>query len=105
MRKGSKHSEETKQLLRTLRLKRGMPAHIGKILSDRKLGEKNPRSILTTDKVLQIKKLWSTGNYTPTILGAKFGVARQTITDIVKGRTWKHIALEEEYQERKVSSI
>lgn len=60
-----------------------------KKLSDTKLGEVNPNHKLREEQVKEIKKLWTTNNYSTTILGEKFGVKRQTIADIVYGRTWK----------------
>lgn len=62
-----------------------------KKLSDTKLGEINPQHKLKTEQVIEIKKLWETKEYTTTSLGEKFGVKRQTIADIVYGRTWKHV--------------
>jgi len=62
-----------------------------KKLSDTKLGEINPKHKLKTNQVREIKKMWLTGNYSTARLGEQFGVKRQTIADIVYGRTWKHI--------------
>lgn len=62
-----------------------------KKLSDTKLGELNPQHKLNVGKVIEIKKLWSYGFYTTASLGEKFGIKRQTIADIVYGRTWKQV--------------
>jgi len=62
-----------------------------KKLSDGKLGELNPQHKLKTEQVIEIKKLWNIGTYTTTSLGESFGVKRQTIADIVYGRTWKQV--------------
>lgn len=62
-----------------------------KKLSDTKLGEINPQHKLKTEQVIEIKKLWATGIYTTTYLGEKFKISRQSIADIVYGRTWKHL--------------
>lgn len=62
-----------------------------KKLSDTKLGEINPQHKLKSEQVIEIRRLWATGNYSCVVLGEKFGVKRQTITDIVYGRTWKHL--------------
>lgn len=62
-----------------------------KKLSDTKLGESNPQHKLKAEQVIEIKQLWTTGNYSCVILHEMFGVKRQTISDIVHGRTWKHI--------------
>lgn len=60
-------------------------------LSVTKEGEKNPQHKLKKEQVQEIKALWGKGNYTTTTLGLKYGVGRQTIADIVYGRTWKHL--------------
>jgi hypothetical protein len=65
-------------------------------LSFSKIGETNPQSKLTEDKVIKIKELWNTGYYSTTVLGGKFGVSRQSIADIVYGRTWKYLDKNEE---------
>lgn len=62
-----------------------------KKLSDTKAGELNPQHKLKAEQVVEIRRLWTTKIYTTTTLGEKFGVGRQTIADIVYGRTWKHI--------------
>lgn len=62
-----------------------------KKLSDTKLGELNPRHKLIESQVIEIRRLWETKIYTAQSLGDKFGVKRQTITDIVYGRTWKYL--------------
>lgn len=63
----------------------------GKKLSDTKIGEFNPQHKLKAEQVKEIKKLWSTGTYTTATLGEKFSISRQSIADIVYGRTWKHV--------------
>lgn len=67
-----------------------------KKLSDTKLGETNPQAKLTEEKVILIKQLWKTGRYTTTTLGEKFNMSRQSINDIVRNRTWKHINIEDD---------
>lgn len=62
-----------------------------KKLSDTKLGEINPQHKLKTEQVIEIKELWSTGIYTTASLGEKYKISRQSIADIVYGRTWKHV--------------
>jgi len=62
-----------------------------KKLSNKKIGELNPSHKLTIENVIEIKKLWSLGDYTTTSLGKKFNISRQSIADIVYGRTWKHL--------------
>jgi hypothetical protein len=65
--------------------KKGRSKHIGP------RGEKAGASKLTTEQVLKIRKLYQSGNLTLTKLGDKFGVAHNTIGDIIRRRTWKHI--------------
>ena len=48
-------------------------------------------STLTTNKVQEIRRLYSTGGYTQHQLADKFGVGRPAIQGIVNGRTWKHV--------------
>jgi len=83
-------SEKHENIVRGMRTKRYTKEYAKK-LSDTKLGEINPQHKLKSDQVRRIKRLWSTGNYSAIRLGEQFGVKRQTITDIVYGRTWKHI--------------
>lgn len=62
-----------------------------KKLSDTKLGTINPQSKLTEKDIVEIRKLWATGNYTTTTIADKYPVSRQSIADIVYGRTWKQV--------------
>lgn len=62
-----------------------------KKLSDTKLGEINPQHKLKTEQVIEIKRLWATGHYSTTSLGEKFNISRQSVADIVYGRTWLHV--------------
>lgn len=60
-------------------------------LSKQKQGELNYSAKLKTEQVIEIRKKWSTGNYSTQSLGNLYGVKRQTIADIVYCRTWKHL--------------
>lgn len=51
------------------------------------IGEKNSQAKLTNEDVLFIRK----SNEKGVILSKKFNVSNPTITDIRKGRSWKHI--------------
>ncbi len=62
-----------------------------KKLSDTKSGELNPQHKLKAEQVIEIKRLWATNIYTTASLGEMFNISRQSIADIVYGRTWKHI--------------
>ncbi|BEU14768.1 HNH endonuclease [Bacillus phage CM1] len=48
-------------------------------------------SRLTEEQVIEIRKIHKTGECTQVALAAKYGVSRYVISDIVKGKTWKHL--------------
>jgi DNA-binding transcriptional regulator LsrR (DeoR family) len=48
-------------------------------------------TILTTTQVKQIRKLYSKGNVTQTLLANKFGVARTTVSDVVNKVTHRNV--------------
>ena len=52
------------------------------------IGERNPRSKLTAEQVLQIR---ARATEVHKKLADEFGVGRMTITDIINRRKWKHI--------------
>lgn len=54
-------------------------------------GSKSPFSKLNENQVLEIRKLYETGNFTQLFLGEKFGVRQTKISEIVNRKTWKHI--------------
>jgi lambda repressor-like predicted transcriptional regulator len=61
--------------------------------SDNKLtvfGEKHPKSILTEQNVLQIRKLYQDG-LTIRELSKRYNVAYPTIRDTISKRRWKHL--------------
>lgn len=53
-------------------------------------GEKHPMARLDEDRVRQLRKMASLG-FTHTAIAEKFGIARQTVGNIVRGRNWSHI--------------
>lgn len=53
-------------------------------------GEQVHLSKLTDDEVIKILRM-SKNKFSATWLGKRFGVTKQCILDILKGRTWKHI--------------
>lgn len=53
-------------------------------------GEKNPVAKLTSDAVRRIRELGTTASLAG--LAARFGVTKQNIWLILKGRTWRHVA-------------
>ena len=54
-------------------------------------GEKHGRSKLTENQVLEIRRLYATGDYYQKALGKIFGVDQTVIGDIVNRKIWKHI--------------
>jgi len=52
-------------------------------------GELSPRAKLTVSQVKEIRKRYKWGN--GKLLAAEFGVAHQTISEIITRRNWKHI--------------
>lgn len=54
-------------------------------------GEKNGHAILTSDHVLQIKRIYSEGGITQQALGLQFGVSREVIGNVVRGRNWLRV--------------
>ncbi len=54
-------------------------------------GETNGQSKLTDEDVIEIRRLYATGEHTQRELGDRFGVDRATIGLIVRRETWKHV--------------
>lgn len=55
-------------------------------------GEKNARSKVTKEQVIEIRDRWAMGE-SPTMLAFEFGLSQPGIQDIVRGRTWQHIPM------------
>jgi hypothetical protein len=53
-------------------------------------GEGHANSKLTTDQVMEIRKLYDQGESSP-VIARKFDVCQVTISDIVTNKTWSHI--------------
>lgn len=53
------------------------------------IGQDNPNSRLTIEQVIEIKK--TPHYYLSGGLAVKYGVTSQTIRDIRRGRTWRHV--------------
>lgn len=83
---GRKHSEFTKEKLRKAMAKRMLNGD--RIIAPR--GEKNGRSKLTSEQVLEIRNLREDG-YSYGKLSLKFGIAKSSVADIVKRKKWNHI--------------
>lgn len=60
-------------------------------LSKANRGENAKNHKVTEDDVREIKRLWETGAYSTTALADKYPISRQSVADIVYGRTWKHL--------------
>ena len=56
-----------------------------------RIGAKNGHSKTTEDVVIKIRKEYAQGGVFQKTLGAKYGLSQLTISNIVTGRTWKHI--------------
>jgi len=54
-------------------------------------GEKHPRAKLTDKKVLRIRKLYATGEYTMAAIATAYGVNPITVHFIIHRKRWKHI--------------
>lgn len=54
-------------------------------------GSRNPCSKLTEQQVRNIRLAYASGNYTHSQIANEYGVARQTIGDIVNRRDWKWV--------------
>jgi len=54
-------------------------------------GSKHYRAKLNENKVLKIRRIFATGEYTKTALGKMFGVSQRLICYVVNRKNWKHI--------------
>ena len=54
-------------------------------------GSKHVNSKLTEGQVLEIRRLYETGNYSQRGLGKMFGISQMHICDIVNRKKWTHI--------------
>ena len=54
-------------------------------------GSKHGQAKLSENQVLEIRRLYKTGNYTYKDLSKMFGVSQTPISFIVNRKTWKHI--------------
>ena len=52
---------------------------------------KSTHEILTPDTVREIRRLYSVGAGSYATLGQQFGVHGNTVSDLVRRRTWKHV--------------
>lgn len=54
-------------------------------------GERHWRSKLTSDDVLEIRKLYATNQWTQLEIAKKFGVSRGAVMNVLLGRSWSHV--------------
>lgn len=54
-------------------------------------GSGNGRAKLTSENVLEIRRLYETGSYTQPDLGKMFNTPTVTINHVIRRYTWKHI--------------
>jgi group I intron endonuclease len=59
--------------------------------SNASIGDKNPRAKLNTEKVLEIRNLWSLGTHSLDQLSKMFNTPKVTIHHVISRYTWKHI--------------
>ena len=63
-----------------------------KVMKDRQAkGEKNGGAKLTKKQVIEIIKLYKTGNYTQIKLARLFKIANTTTCEILNNKTWTHV--------------
>ena len=55
------------------------------------IGSRNGKAKLTAEDVLEIRELYTTGNYTHKQLAEQFNIGRNGIWSILNRRTWRHI--------------
>lgn len=54
-------------------------------------GERNPVAKLTSENVMEIRRIYALGGVTQSDLAGAFGVGSQTISKIVTGARWRHL--------------
>lgn len=59
------------------------------VIGRRYRGEANSHAKLTWEQVSEIRRLYSTGNYSHRRLALMFGVSKYPISTIVRGMTWR----------------
>ena len=63
----------------------------GRVIIPDNKGERHGKSRLNEKQVIEIRRLYATGDYTYKKIGTMFNVHINTIVDIVKCRNWKHV--------------
>lgn len=62
-----------------------------KKLSVANRGEKALNHKIKESDVREIKRLWETGIHTTATISDLYPISRQSVRDIIAGRTWKHV--------------
>ena len=56
------------------------------------VGERNPAAKLTADTVRLIRREYGAGGISLADVGRRYGVSGRTVSDVVRGVTWGHVA-------------
>lgn len=54
-------------------------------------GSMNPAAKLDEDRVIEMRRLYATGNYTTYKLSDMFGISRRVVSQTLKHKLWKHV--------------
>jgi len=57
----------------------------------RNKGSDRPTSKLTERQVVEIKEMYESGDYSYQYLAANYNVTKNTIGEIIRGETWRHV--------------
>lgn len=91
LKKGEHISEEQKQKLRDINIgKKHTDETKEKMSNSHSKGSKHHNAKLTESQVIEIKNMISQ-NYSNKIIATQFGVDPSTISDIKRGKIWRHI--------------
>lgn len=55
------------------------------------VGARHHSAKMTTAKVRQARKSYATGKWTQTALARKYGISTQSMSQILRRDTWKHV--------------
>ena len=95
---GNKHTEESKAKMSAANSGENHPQYGKKHTEEHKAklsivnsGETASNAKLTESDVLEIRRLYATGDYTQKELSIKFNVNQQTISKIILRKLWKYI--------------
>lgn len=56
-----------------------------------RVGERNNSCVLSRQDVIEIRKTFSRGGVTRVSLSEKYGVNKQTVCNIISGKSWSHL--------------